>query len=101
MDVLTISMGWIGGYPVAGPTPPPTPTDTGDGVLLASDLTSSAYARRFEQAQERANPWADLIAWLRRLRRIDRQWEDAQLLKRIEADDQEIIELTGLTQRRR
>ncbi len=85
MDVLTISWGWYGGYPVSGPTPPPTPPtpSTGDGVALPGTLLSfGAGVRRFYW-RDRADPWAAIMAWLRRLtgRGQDAEWQEPGILK--------------------
>lgn len=61
-------------------------------------LTSSAYTRRLDRLRE-TDPWAELRAWWKRLRRIDAEWLTPDQRAAIARDDQEIMDLTQLTRR--
>lgn len=96
MDVLTIQWGWVGGQTISGPTPPAPVAENADGVMLIS----TAGARRDMVADRLPNPWAALLAWLARID-AERRWRISEWARRAALDDQDVIELTQLTRRRR
>jgi len=99
VDILDSSGFWRTGDTgvIPPPPPPPVPVETGDGIILFS---SAGQYVRTHPVREPTNPWVELIAWWRRLRRIDAEWISPEMLQMIERDDQEIIELTRLTRRK-
>lgn len=105
IDIVDGSLLWDGLATTPPPPPPPAPTETGDGVMVPgmfgpaeTYISTSTYPRRRRES-ETENPWVALIKWLRRLRRIDDQWEISQLAKTIELDDLDVMEVTMLSRR--
>lgn len=104
MDLIDGSALWLGLPQVIPPPPPPPPVSDADGVMVPGmfpdQLYSAGHYTRINPVTERANPWRDMILWLRRLRRIDREWEISELARKIELDDLDLMELTVLSRSR-
>lgn len=102
LDIVDGTLLWQVGSAAAPAPPTPTPS-TGDAAAIPSELYTFTGPRTRRQYGI-GDPWGEILAWLRRLRRIDEDFQVSQtalqMAREATIDDEDVMEITRLTRRR-